>query len=167
MPIAETDSLCIQLLSNGVRFFNSSKDTLLQPVLTRSMDSSITVNMGSVGFPVDFLRGQIKHIWVGNGNKFASIELSMSSAGLSWNISIETNTNEDVFTLSQIERAPYLVSLHDDKNKVGLRLLSSRHNNVFDRIDGLRKEASGYVRDKTFRIDDYPCVDFVKAGPHM
>lgn len=147
------DSLSIQLTPNGVRFSTASKTTTIHTITSTAIDTSTVVNMGSFSFSVLFSRGYFERTWLSFGNKFVIIRIHKDSQGYNWDISTETNTNENVLLFAQSLGKPHFLVLHDDLNKVGIRLFSEKQNGVFNVLQGLKKVTEDkYGSDTDYKL---------------
>jgi hypothetical protein len=137
----QLDSISIQLTANGVVFSKRDNTTTVHKIRTVADETAISIFVSPISFKVLYDGEKLEKIQIAVAKKNVEIRLHEDAKSYNWNIVIKTDTSGYDLALTQLSGKNYFLELHDDFNKVGLRLWSDKQNGIFNLVQGLRNES--------------------------
>jgi hypothetical protein len=152
----------ITLTDEGVNI--STGDTSLTVLRQFSVGISpetenIIVSLQPFLFDINFKNGMVNSISSVGTGKYIRVNIRSFGNKYEWDILFESLNNSNRVILTSNSGQPYLLAIRDDKNKVGIRLLSKKKNGTFRHIQGLKL----FELDR-FAIDEHNELEYSKKG---
>jgi hypothetical protein len=153
-------SLSLQLSNEGVVV--KTKDTsfvLNNPKSINLLSSNdgneaeVLHSLGDFSFMLKFSNGRLSKMGLPTTGKYIFISFVQDQGIYTWDFSIESSGHRNKVVLTNVFGKPYLLSISDDENKVGIRLLARKKNGVFSDLVGQRVYANGsFVSDNSYKL---------------
>ena len=141
----ENDSMKLQLTKDGPVLATRDTSLMLNSPAAVRLDSSkgddvvkTLYSLGNFSFAVEFTNNKISKISFAGTGKFLEINLTQVKKVYTWDVSIESANHANKLLLTSAYNKPYLLSISDDKNKVGVRLTAEKKNGYFNLLEGGR-----------------------------
>lgn len=152
--------LKLQLSNEGVII--STKDTsfLLHSPQSLGLASSNGTNdvqavysISHFSFSLEFKNNKVSKIYLPTPGRYIAFSLVQVQGVYTWDFGIESTNHVNKVLLTYVFNKPYLLSIHDDKNKVGVRLLAKKKNGFFSDLVGQRiYENNSFASDASYRL---------------
>ena len=131
-------SISFQLVNKGVVI--STKDTSFVLSLPKSIKIADSVDgndvealyaIGGFSFALKFKKDRIDRISVPTTGKYIAISLVQVQSVDTWDFLIESPNHLNKVLLAYSFNNPYSLTIHNDKDGIGIRLLAKKKNGVF------------------------------------
>ncbi|MFN4312734.1 MAG: hypothetical protein ACK4E0_00480 [Chitinophagaceae bacterium] len=99
-------------------------------------DSLELLSICHFSFTLDYKNGRISRMTVAVPGKFFIINLTEFEGVYSWNFYVESIDHANALVVTHASGKPNFLSVSDDKNKVGVRLLSRKGGGKITHLDG-------------------------------
>jgi hypothetical protein len=110
-------------------------------------------SLGGFSFVLDFTNNKISRITFASTNKYVVINLVQIGGVYTWDFGIESSKQANKLLLAYAFNKPYLLSVYDDSNKVGVRLFSKKKNGILNLLEGLKKHgSSSFYSDRSYEL---------------
>jgi hypothetical protein len=153
-------SLKLQLSNEGV--IVNAKDTSIimnsphSVNLTTSNGNNEVLALYSVNdfsFALEFKNDRVSKISFPTTGKFIVINLIQVQGVYKWDFAIESAEHLNRLILTYVFDEPYLLSIQDDKNKVGIRLIAKGKNGLFSELVGQRIYGNNsFASDNSYKL---------------
>lgn len=131
------DPVSLQLTATGeVVVVNRGKTITLKEIRSVGADTAFAIDLPSGSLSVLGKKGWLDRLWITAGNKYITITISEDSKGYNWDVYIFTAPKQNTLLLSQSGGRNHFLQIHDDSNKVGIKLRSDKQNGIFNRLEG-------------------------------
>lgn len=151
-------SLKLQLANEGIIIttrdtsflLNSPKSIYLTP-LVEDGNIEALFSIDDFSFSLEFKNNRLNKISLPTTGKYISINLEQIQGSYIWDFFIESTRNKVLLTYSF--NNPYSLSIFDDKDKVGIRLLTTKKNGLFTLLQGIKVYGkNSFESDKSYKL---------------
>ncbi|HLG38312.1 MAG TPA: hypothetical protein VI461_01550 [Chitinophagaceae bacterium] len=143
-PIINTKDTLFVLSSPGSVQLESSN---------KASDAQALYSIGDFSFALEFKDNKISRISFASTGKYIAINLVQIKGIYTWDFGIESTSHANMLLMTYVFNKPYLLSINDDSNKVGLRLLSQKKNGIFNLVEGLKiYQNNSFASDKSCEL---------------
>lgn len=116
-------------------------------------------SIGDFSFALEFKQDRISKVSFATTGKYLAIELVQIRGTYTWDFTIESTNHTNTVLLTYTFNKPYLLSINDDNNKVGIRLLSKKKDGVFTLLEGQK-----IYGKNSFSSDNSYNLQYTKRG---
>lgn len=152
--------LKVQLSDKGVILNTKDTSFVLSSPESISLNSTDSINaeealfsIGDFSFMIEFKKGRLSKVSLPTTNKYVVIGLVQVQGKHTWDFSVESSEHRNKVLLTYVFNRPYLLSIHDDKNKVGIRLLAKKKDGFFVELVGQEiYENNAFASDNSYKL---------------
>lgn len=110
-------------------------------------------SIGDFSFLLEFNKGKLIKVRIPTTGKYILVNLIQINGVYSWDFSIESTEYQNSVVLTNVFNKPYLLSIRDDKNKVGVRLFAKKKDGVFIELIGQKiYKNNSFSSDKAYKL---------------
>lgn len=159
--LIKRSSLKLQLSNEGVAvnardtsfiLYSSKSINLTSPIDDNEVE--VLYSLGDFSFMLEFKNGRLSKMSLPTTGKYIVISIVQVQGVYTWDFSIESAEHKNKVALAYVSGTPYLLSINDDKNKVGIRLLAKKKDGFFSDLVGQRVyENSFFVSDNSYKLE--------------
>ena len=121
-------------------------------------------SIGDFSFLLEFNKGKLRKMGMPTTNKYILINLVQIKGIYTWDFSIESSEHRNGVVLTNVFNKPYLLSIRDDKNKVGIRLFAKKKDGVFRELMGQKiYQNNSFSSDQNYKLK-YSSIGKLKKG---
>lgn len=158
--LTKGSSLKMQLSDEGVVLNTRDTTFVLSSPESIRLNSSDGVNtnealysIGDFSFMIEFKKGCLSKVSLPTTNKYVVIGLVQVQGKYTWDFSVESSEHRNKVLLTYVFNMPYVLSIHDDKNKVGIRLLAKKKDGLFGELVGQEiYENNTFASDNSYKL---------------
>lgn len=158
--LLKNSSIAVQLSDTGAVLDTGDTSFVLRPPAPGGTDSaespSPAVSLFSVGdcsFLAESQEGRLTRVSFPTTNKYVVISLVWIAGKYSWDFTIESAGHRNPVLLTYVSNRPYLLSIQDDTNRVGIRLLAKKKDGIFVELMGQKLYGNNlFASDKSLHL---------------
>jgi len=158
--LSKGSSLKLQLSDVGVivntmdtSFVLSSPKSLSLATSNGTNEVQALYSIGDFSFALEFMNDRVSKISFATTGKYIVINLVQVQNVYTWDFAIESINHINKLLLTHVFNRPYLLSVNDDSNKVGIRLLAKKKNGFFSVLEGQRIYGNNsFASDNSYKL---------------
>jgi hypothetical protein len=159
--LSEGNSYKLQLSGEGVIIVAMDTSFLLSSPKSIGIVNSngakdvqtVVYSIRKFSFSLEFKNDKISKIYLLVSGRFITLSLVQIQGKYTWDFGVESANHSNKMILTYAFNKPYLLSIHDDKNKVGIRLMAKKKNGLFSELVGQRiYEDQSFASDNSYKL---------------
>jgi hypothetical protein len=150
----------LQLSNEGVvvntrdtSFVLSSPQSVSLTTANETNEVQALYSIGDFSFALEFKNNGVNKISFATTGKYIVINLVQVQGIYTWDFAIESINHINKVLLTYVFNKPYLLSVNDDSNKVGIRMLAKKKNGFFNLLEGQRIYGNNsFASDNAYKL---------------